>query len=254
MSRRRQRRSGCGGLRDSLRLRGHIRSAGGAFGWERCGRGGGQAGAQPAAPTLCSCFCRHCHRRGCIQLVVHSSHDSLVPPQASEQREQLALAKRKLEEVVRGRFSAAAAAADHAVALRFVRLYPQLGLQQEGLQAFCSYLRSTVAQRARAEYEALADSLRSNAPPLPGAPTFVSTLTNLFKDIAEAVEENEPLLAAGDFGAGAVVRAASELHAECDGRGAQILRRFMEHRQVLQTRANPSQTLETCFKPALTAA
>ena len=152
---------------------------------------------------------------------------------AAEQRAAFSDAKARLEELVRTRFAAAAAAGDHAGVLRFVRLYPPLGLAHEGLGAFCAYLRGRVAQRARAEYEALADCLRS--PPgaaLPSAPTFGSTLTNLFKDIAEAVEENEPLLASGDFGAGAVQRCVTELHAECDGRGAQILRRFMEHRQV----------------------
>lgn len=66
---------------------------------------------------------------------------------------------------------------------------------------------------------------------LPNAPTFVSTLTNLFKDIALAVEENEEVLAE-DFGPGALPRAVLELHAECDARGAQILRRFIEHRQI----------------------
>lgn len=66
---------------------------------------------------------------------------------------------------------------------------------------------------------------------LPNAPTFAGTLTNLFKDIALAVEENEGVLIEG-FGAGALSRAVLELHAECDARGAQVLRRFIEQRQI----------------------
>lgn len=151
--------------------------------------------------------------------------------QAAEQREQLMAAKRKLEEIVRTRFTAAASAGDHEGALRFVKIYPKLGLATEGLGHFCTYLRSSVAARARADYESLTDALRSTAPPLPTAPTFVSTLTNLFKDIALAVEDNEEVLSS-EFGAGAAQRAVTELHAECDARGAQILRRFIDHRQL----------------------
>jgi hypothetical protein len=52
------------------------------------------------------------------------------------------------------------------------------------------YLVHLIAGRATEDYSSLADAVGSDAP---GA-DFVGVLTNLFKDIAVAVEENEALL------------------------------------------------------------
>lgn len=61
--------------------------------------------------------------------------------------------------------------------------------------------------------------------------SFVGCLTNLFKDIVLAVEENDEILRdmGGEDG---VVYAISSLQEECDSRGTQILRRYMEYRKI----------------------
>jgi hypothetical protein len=139
---------------------------------------------------------------------------------------------------VRARFASAVEARSHADVLRFAALFPKLGAGGEGAAALVGYLRAAVASRARADAEALSDALHApagmgigaaHAPP-PGVPppTFASALSGLFKDIAAALEEHAELLE-GAFGPDALLRAATELHAECDARGASLLRRFAEH-------------------------
>lgn len=69
----------------------------------------------------------------------------------------------KLEDIVRQRGRAAAAAGDHADVLRYARLTRPLRLQQEGLELLCGFLRRLVADRARADYDALVDSFATGA-------------------------------------------------------------------------------------------
>ena len=64
----------------------------------------------------------------------------------------------KLEAVVRQRGAAAARAGDHADVLRFTRLHAPLRLRQEGLELLTGFLRRLVADRAKADYDALVDS------------------------------------------------------------------------------------------------
>eukprot|EP00899_Mesostigma_viride_P022766 jgi/Mesvir1/3674/Mv14963-RA.2 len=149
--------------------------------------------------------------------------------QAAEQREMLLRSKRELEEVVRQRFAKAAEQGNHEGAVRFAKLFGPLGLKQEGLTAFVQYLRARVAVRAREDFSALTDSMQQQS----GNASFVSVLSNLFMDIALAIEDNDELLRSM-FGEEAVLLAIKELQAECDVRGAALLRRYMESRHLAQ--------------------
>ncbi|KAK8947368.1 Conserved oligomeric Golgi complex subunit 4 [Platanthera zijinensis] len=46
---------------------------------------------------------------------------------------------------------------DHLTILCFVRVFPLLGLQEEGLQIYVSYLRKVIAIRSRLEFEHLTE-------------------------------------------------------------------------------------------------
>jgi len=171
-------------------------------------------------------------------LALDSKYPGLTP-EAEEgggaaAHEALLATKSRLEEAVRARFAAALAGRAHGEVLRFAALFPLLGCGGEGATALVGYLRGTVAARARAEAEALSDALHAGAgAPKAGAeaPSFAGALSGLFKDVALALEEHEALLRAS-FGAEALARAASELHAEVDVRGSALLRRFAEHHQL----------------------
>jgi hypothetical protein len=103
----------------------------------------------------------------------------------------------KLEGIVRSRGRAASSAGDHADVLRFTRLHKPLRLQQEGMELLTAFLRRMVAERARADYDALVDSFASGGGGSSGgagAADYLGTLTNLFKDVAAAIDEHLDLI------------------------------------------------------------
>ncbi|KAJ4847456.1 Golgi transport complex subunit 4 [Turnera subulata] len=67
--------------------------------------------------------------------------DAKYKDSGSEQREQLLSSKKQLESIVRKRLANAVDQRDHPTVLRFVRLYSPLGLEEEGLQVYVSYLK-----------------------------------------------------------------------------------------------------------------
>ncbi|GAQ80078.1 Golgi transport complex protein [Klebsormidium nitens] len=161
-------------------------------------------------------------------------HDAAVQENsaetAREQVEQLMQSKQQLEEVIRSKFAQAVESKDHEQVVRFAKLYPPLQLQEEGLRTFTAYLRGQVSASAKESIEALV--LAMDRPAVKGAgPDFVGVLTELFKDIALTIEENEELLRTS-FGEDAVPYVVRELQDECETRGAQILRQYSEYRKL----------------------
>mmetsp|Transcript_26 Transcript_26/g.78 ORF Transcript_26/g.78 Transcript_26/m.78 type:complete len:746 (+) Transcript_26:194-2431(+) len=144
-----------------------------------------------------------------------------------EQMELLNRFRDQLVEVVRMRFKEAVKARDHAAVVRFTKLFVPLSLHKEGLSAFTGYLCQLIASRATEDYSSLADTVGENV----SAADFVGVLTNLFKDIAIAVEENEALLQES-FDTEGVLFTIQQLQNECDNTGSKILRRYLEHRQL----------------------
>lgn len=150
----------------------------------------------------------------------------------SEQRAQLLESKEKLERILRKKLSTAVEEKDHSSVVRFVKLFSPLGLDEEGLQQFVSYLRKVIVFRAKEEFDGLVDALeqvtsgRSQHPP-----DFVVPLGALFKDIALALQENEDILRTlcGEDG---IVYAIREFQEECDSRGTLILKRYIDFRKT----------------------
>ena len=134
--------------------------------------------------------------------------------------------KEKVEKAVRSRTSEAVASKDHGAVARFVRLYGPLRLQKEGMEVLSSYLRALLAERAQADYDALVDGFAGGA----GAKVdYLEALTNLFRDVAAAIDEHLELFRDA-FGPEMALNAVYAVHAECDVRGTKILQRFVDHR------------------------
>ncbi|XP_008233046.1 PREDICTED: conserved oligomeric Golgi complex subunit 4-like [Prunus mume] len=155
--------------------------------------------------------------------------DSEYRDSGSEQREQLMESKRQLESIVRKKLSEAVDQREHPTVLRFIRLYTPLGLETEGLQVYVGYLRKVIGMRSRLEFEHLVELMEQNNPIQ--TVNFVGCLTNLFKDIVLAVEDNDEILR-GLCGEDGVVYAICELQEECDTRGSLILKKYMEYRRL----------------------
>lgn len=153
--------------------------------------------------------------------------DAKYKDSGSDQREMLFASKKQLETIVRRRLSAAVDQRDHPTVLRFIRLYSPLALEEEGLQVYVSYLKKVISLRSKHEFERLVELMEQNQSQV----NFVACLTNLFKDIVLAIEENEEILRSlcGEDG---IVYAICELQEECDSRGSLILKKYMEFRKL----------------------
>ncbi|MBA0738389.1 hypothetical protein Gogos_011753 [Gossypium gossypioides] len=158
--------------------------------------------------------------------------DNKFKDSGSDQREQLLASKKQLEGIVKKKLMAAVDQRDHATILRFIKLYSPLGLEEEGLQVYVGYLKKVIGMRSRLEYENFVELMeQSNGQNQNNQVNFVGCLTNLFKDIVLAVEENDEILRTlcGEDG---VVYAIFELQEECDSRGSLILKKYMEFRKL----------------------
>ncbi|KAE8695519.1 Conserved oligomeric Golgi complex subunit 4 [Hibiscus syriacus] len=158
--------------------------------------------------------------------------DNKFKDSGSDQREQLLASKKRLEAIVKKKLMAAVDQRDHTTILLFIKLYSPLGLEEEGLQIYVGYLKKVIGMRSRLEYENLVELMeQSNGQNQNNQVNFVGCLTNLFKDIVLAVEENDDILRSlcGEDG---VVYAIFELQEECDSRGSLILKKYMEFRKL----------------------
>ncbi|MBA0568567.1 hypothetical protein Golob_006053, partial [Gossypium lobatum] len=150
----------------------------------------------------------------------------------SDQTKQLLASKKLLEGIVKKKLTAAVDQRDHPTILRFIKLYSPLGLDEEGLQIYVGYLKKVIGMRSRLEYEHLIELVeQSHGQNQNHQVNFVGCLTNLFKDIVLAVEENDEILRSlcGEDG---VAYAIFELQEECDSRGSLILKKYMEFRKL----------------------
>ncbi|RZC77852.1 hypothetical protein C5167_002058 [Papaver somniferum] len=145
---------------------------------------------------------------------------------SDDQREQLLDSKKKLEGIVRKKLSNAVDQRDHSTIMRFIMLFPLLGLEEEGLQVYVNYLKKVISMRSRLEFENLVERIDQNQ-----GRDFVDCLTSLFKDIVLAVEENDDILRNLCCEDG-IVYAIIELQEECDSRGSLVLRKYMEFRKL----------------------
>ncbi|XP_077237861.1 conserved oligomeric Golgi complex subunit 4 [Tasmannia lanceolata] len=149
---------------------------------------------------------------------------------SSDQRDQILESKKLLESIVRRRLSAAVDQRDHPTIIRFVKLFSPIGLEEEGLQVYVAYLKKVIALRSRLEFEHLMELVEQQNLGQSQV-NFVACLTNLFKDIVLAVEENDDILRSlcGEDG---IVYAICELQEECDSRGSMILKKYMDYRKL----------------------
>ncbi|KAL0402238.1 UNVERIFIED_CONTAM: Conserved oligomeric Golgi complex subunit [Sesamum latifolium] len=148
---------------------------------------------------------------------------------AADQREQLLSYKKQLEGIAKKRLLAAVDQRDHPTIIRFIKLYTPLGLEEEGLQVYVNYLKKVISTRSRMEFEQLVELMEQSNNN--SQVNFVACLTNLFKDIVLAIEENNEILRnlCSEDG---IVYAICELQEECDSRGSNILKKFMEYRKL----------------------
>ncbi|GLH15973.1 Conserved oligomeric Golgi complex subunit 4 [Gryllus bimaculatus] len=97
----------------------------------------------------------------------------------------------QLRSVVNLRFDEAVRAEDLASVERFFKLFPLLGLHDEGLEKFSNYLSTKIADTANGN---LKTALSTQASDRRANIIFADTLTLLFEGIARIIEIHQPLI------------------------------------------------------------
>ncbi|KAJ7098169.1 COG4 transport protein-domain-containing protein [Mycena belliarum] len=150
---------------------------------------------------------RHCARAMSLPLQVISgpfaetavpTSDSHLPP-----AETLQAAREHLLAVFRQQFEKASRSRDSTTTSRFFRLFPAIGWEAEGLQAYASFVVDLVRVRAPA-------SAKTSSPLY-----YITALTALFESIALIVDQHQPVVEKY-YGRGKMQSVVERLLEECD--------------------------------------
>ncbi|XP_077374714.1 conserved oligomeric Golgi complex subunit 4 [Festucalex cinctus] len=138
-------------------------------------------------------------------------------------------AEKKLKVIVADKLDEAVAAVDLAQVERFFKIFPLLGLHEQGLARFGQYLCSQLASKAEENLLlATGGDLGEKRAPL----IFADTLTLLLEGIARVVETHQPIVETY-YGPGHLYTLITHLQQECDQQTQKIVDKFMQQRGYL---------------------
>uniref|UniRef100_A0A8C7GQZ9 Conserved oligomeric Golgi complex subunit 4 n=1 Tax=Oncorhynchus kisutch TaxID=8019 RepID=A0A8C7GQZ9_ONCKI len=142
---------------------------------------------------------------------------SLAMLQEAEQRLKVLVADRLDEAVTRG---------DLAQVERFFKIFPLLGLHEQGLARFGQYLCSQLASKAD---ENLLLAVGGELGERRAALVFADTLTLLLEGIARVVETHQPIVETY-YGPGYLYTLITHLQQECDRQAQKVVDKFIQQR------------------------
>ncbi|XP_061820118.1 conserved oligomeric Golgi complex subunit 4 isoform X1 [Nerophis lumbriciformis] len=135
-------------------------------------------------------------------------------------------AEQKLKVIVAKKLDEAVAAVDLPQVERFFKIFPLLGLHQQGLARFGQYLCSQLASKADENLLlATGGDLSDKRAPL----VFADTLTLLLEGIARVVETHQPIVETY-YGPGHLYTLITHLQQECDQQAQKIVDKFIQQR------------------------
>ncbi|KAJ7312062.1 hypothetical protein JRQ81_006397 [Phrynocephalus forsythii] len=135
-------------------------------------------------------------------------------------------AEQRLKAIVTEKFDAAMKQGDLPQVERFFKIFPLLGLHEEGLGKFSGYLCQQVAQKAEENLQLV---MKTDMTDRRAAVIFADTLTLLFEGIARVVETHQPIVETY-YGPGRLYALIKHLQAECDRQVEKIVDKFMQQR------------------------
>ncbi|XP_075045509.1 conserved oligomeric Golgi complex subunit 4 [Mixophyes fleayi] len=169
----------------------------------------------------------HIHRylsldKSVIELSRQGKEGSMIDANLQHLQE----AEKQLKVLVSEKFDAATKAGDLPQVERFFKIFPLLGLHEEGISKFSAYLCRQVANKAE---ENLTLALGSEGNERRASLLFADALTLLFEGIARIVETHQPILETY-YGPGRLYMLIKHLQAECDRQVERVVDRFMQQR------------------------
>ncbi|XP_060563239.1 conserved oligomeric Golgi complex subunit 4-like isoform X2 [Ruditapes philippinarum] len=146
----------------------------------------------------------------------------------------------KLRVIVNSKFDASVHSRDVASIERFFKIFPLLGMYEEGLTKFGKYLAAKLSEDADKSLKLALhgvdpDDRRSSV-------VFADTITKLFEDIARIVEIHQPLVETY-YGAGKLIMLLSILQKECDRQTRKLVKEFRNKRDFDQRVQQVKQSL-----------
>ncbi|KAJ7172744.1 COG4 transport protein-domain-containing protein [Mycena filopes] len=176
---------------------------------------------------------RHCARAMSLPLPVISGQfaetavptsDSHLPPAQT-----LQAARDHLLAIFRQQFEQASRSRDSTTTSRFFKLFPAIGWEEEGLQAYASFVVDLVRVRAPA-------SAQTSSPRY-----YITALTALFESIALIVDQHQPVVEKY-YGEGKMQRVVARLLEECDRVVKGLIEGWEEERSVKRKMADISES------------
>ncbi|KAE8609187.1 hypothetical protein XENTR_v10011735 [Xenopus tropicalis] len=169
----------------------------------------------------------HIHRYLCLdKSVIELSRQGKEGNIIEANLHHLQEAEQHLKVVVSEKFDAATKSGDLPQVERFFKIFPLLGLHEEGISKFSGYLCKQVAKKAE---ENLQLALGTEGGERRAALIFADTLTLLFEGIARIVETHQPILETY-YGPGRLYMLIKHLQAECDRQVEKVVDKFVQHR------------------------
>ncbi|XP_061566624.1 conserved oligomeric Golgi complex subunit 4 [Cololabis saira] len=136
-------------------------------------------------------------------------------------------AEQKLKVIVAEKLDEAVAAVDLTQVERFFKIFPLLGLHQQGLARFGQYLCSQLASKAE---ENLLLATGGNLGEKRALLIFADTLTLLLEGIARVIETHQPIVETY-YGPGHLYTLITHLQQECDRQAQKIVDKFIQQRE-----------------------
>ncbi|KAF2904327.1 hypothetical protein ILUMI_01855 [Ignelater luminosus] len=134
----------------------------------------------------------------------------------------------QLRTIVQHKFDEAVKMEDLGSVERFFKIFPLLGMHDEGITKFCNYLCGKLEETAQKNlHTALNTSLSDKRYNV----IYADTLTLLFEGLARIIDIHQPLVETY-YGPGRLLSAVSLLQKECDKQVKRIIIEFNKHRQV----------------------
>ncbi|XP_053304581.1 conserved oligomeric Golgi complex subunit 4 isoform X2 [Spea bombifrons] len=169
----------------------------------------------------------HIHRYLCLdKSVIELSRQGKEGSMIDANLQHLQEAEQHLKVLVSEKFDAATRAGDLHQVERFFKIFPLLGLHEEGISRFSEYLCRQVAKKAE---ENLQLALVSDSSERRATLLFADTLTLLFEGIARIVETHQPVLETY-YGPGKLYILLKHLQAECDRQVEKVVDKFLQQR------------------------
>ncbi|KAL1490378.1 hypothetical protein ABEB36_013087 [Hypothenemus hampei] len=137
-------------------------------------------------------------------------------------------AANQLQAIVEHKFNEAVNAEDLAAIERFFKIFPLLGMHEQGLKNFCTFLRTKLALTAEKNLKvAVTTPLADKRHPI----IYADTMILLFEGLARVIETHQPLFETY-YGPGRLISAVNILQKECDTQVKRIIMEWSKTRQI----------------------